>query len=217
MEKVIRTVICSDRGCASLAFPILPAKRNSDYLRCLLLPLFFFCSLLDASSSFAQGPHPTEPQVKAAYLYNFGKFVRWEAEPTTNTNEREICVFGKDPFGAVLDSTVAGESIDGRKIVVRRPANIQDTAQCNILFISSSEENRMDSILSAARRSGMLTVSDIPHFAERGGIIEFVMQQDKIRFEVNRRAAERSHLALSSELLKVAIKVIDNATSQGPP
>jgi YfiR/HmsC-like len=204
VEKVNRTVLCSNSG------------HNSVFLLSLL-SLFLVSSFFNPSSLFAQGPHPTEPQVKAAYLYNFGKFVRWESDPSANTNEREICVFGKDPFGPVLDSTVAGESIDGKKITVRRPANIQDAAQCNILFISSSEEGRIDQILAAARRSGTLTVSDIPHFAEHGGIIEFVMQQDKIRFEVNRRAAEQSHLALSSELLKVAIKVIDKATSQGQP
>lgn len=153
---------------------------------------------------------PTESQVKAAYLYNFGKFVRWQDRPT-NPGSVEICVLGKDPFGAVLDSTVAGESIDGRNIRVRRLPRAQDAAACNILYISSSEENRLSSILYSVHPFGLLTVSDIPNFAERGGVIEFVAQQGKIRFEVNRLAAEQSHLALSSELLKVAVKVIDQA------
>jgi YfiR/HmsC-like len=172
------------------------------------IPLFLILFVPGISSS-AQPMHPTEPQVKAAYLYNFGKFVRWESAGVGNSDSLGICILGKDPFGSVLDSTVAGESIEGKKITVKRLAKIQEANQCSILFIGSSEESRLAPILSAAQRSGMLTVSDIPHFAEDGGIIGFITQQGKIRFEVNREAAEQSHVVLSSELLKVAGKVID--------
>jgi hypothetical protein len=161
----------------------------------------------------AQQQHPTESQVKAAYLYNFGKFVRWQSDRAGNP-ELLICVLGKDPFGALLDATVEGESIDGRKLAVRRIAKVQDGSSCSILYISSSEESQLTPILSTAQRFGALTVSDIPRFAERGGVIGFVVQQDKIRFEVNRGAAEQSHLALSSELLKVASKLYNKAVEQ---
>lgn len=164
--------------------------------------------------SSADQLHPTESQVKAAYLYNFGKFVRWQA---LSPESLEICVLGKDPFGSVLDSTVSGESIDGRKIIVRRLAKAQDAGRCNILYISLSEENHLVSVLADIHTFAPLTVSDIPHFAERGGIIEFVAQQGKIRFQVNRFAAERSHVTLSSELLKVAVKVIDTTAPQSRP
>jgi hypothetical protein len=124
-----------------------------------------------------------------------------------------ICILGKDPFGEVLDSTVEGASIDGRKITVKRLVNAadisKDIAPCSILFVSISEEGRLAPLLAAAQRQGLLTVSDIPHFAEHGGIIGLVMQENKIRFEVNRGAAEQSHVALSSELLKVAVRVIE--------
>jgi hypothetical protein len=122
----------------------------------------------------------------------------------------EICILGQDPFGAVLDSTVAGERIDGKQISVRRVAKPQDAAPCSILFVSSSEEGRLGSVLASAQPLSVLTVSDVPHFAEKGGMIGFVTQEDRIRFEVNRKAAEESHLELSSELLKVAVKVIGN-------
>jgi hypothetical protein len=92
---------------------------------------------------------------------------------------------------------------------VRRIAKVQVAANCSILFISSSEENQLDSVLQMAQRFDLLTVSDIPHFAERGGMIGFVTHADRIRFEVNRPVAERSHLILSSELLRVALRVID--------
>lgn len=162
--------------------------------------------------SFALAPaqqHPTEAQVKAAYLYNFGKFVRWQTDSPARHDSFDICVVGRDNFGAILDSTVNGETIDGKPVTASRIAGSQDMAHCSVLFVSSSEENRLNAILAAAQRWNVLTVSDLPHFAERGGIIGLVMQGDRIRFRVNRRAAEDAHLLLSSELLKVAVEVID--------
>jgi YfiR/HmsC-like len=165
--------------------------------------------------AYAEQAHPAEAQVKAAYLYNFGKFVTWpEGSPTKGAHTFGICVLGKDPFGATLDSTVAGESINGKKITVSRPARIQDASECNVLFISASEEGHLASILAVAQRFGALTVSDMPHFAERGGTVGFVTSQGRIRFEVNLRAAEQSHLTLGSELLKVASAVIDKPAGQ---
>jgi uncharacterized protein DUF4154 len=196
---------------------ILRERMRAAPFLYFLSAVFIFPLSLIASTSLAEEVHPTESQVEAAYLYNFGKFVKWQDERSSESGSREICVFGKDPFGGVLDSTVAGESIDGKKITVSRPASIQDTSQCSILFVSLSEVNRLGPIFAAAQRSRVLTVSNIPHFAERGGIIEFVSQQGRIRFTVNRRAAEESHMILSSELLKVAVKVIDKATPQGQP
>lgn len=175
-----------------------------------LLPHGFllFASLLLAACLHAQDARPTTTQVEAAYLFNFGKFVRWKVERTSSSDSFGICILGKDPFGSVLDSTVAGESIGGKSIAVAKLSRIQDASTCSVLFISSSEEPRLTPILAAAQHQGVLTVSDIPHFIERGGAIGLVTQQNKIRFEVNRKAAEQSGLILSSELLKIAIRVI---------
>jgi hypothetical protein len=178
---------------------------------------FLLSVVLLGNPSLAQPAHPSESQVKAVYLYNFGKFVRWPEERAANSGSFEICVLGKDPFGLILDSTVTSEKIDGKKIIVSRPSKIQEASQCNILFISSSEEGRLGSILPIAQRFGALTVSDIPHFAERGGMVGFVAVQGRIRFEVNLRAAEQSRITLGSELLKVASAVIDKASSGGLP
>lgn len=165
--------------------------------------------LLNALYSPAQGGRPTESQVKAAYLYNFGKFVKWPQDRATAADFFGICILGKDPFGEVLDATVRRESIDGKQIKVQRLSRIQEATSCSVLFVSSSEENHLVTILPAAQRLSLLTVSDIKQFSERGGIVGFVSQQDRIRFEVNREAAEQSHLLLSSDLLKVAVKVFD--------
>lgn len=174
-----------------------------------------FAFLLFSFGAAAQ--QATESQVKAAYLYNFGKFVRWQPDPAASSDSMQICVLGKDPFGPILDATIAGETIDSKKIIVRRITTVQEAPQCRILFVSASEEHRMRPIIAAAQRYGELTVSDIPHFAEQGGIIEFVTQDGKIRFEVNRGAALQSHVELSSQLLKVATKVIEAGGTQNQP
>ncbi|MGH9515076.1 MAG: YfiR family protein [Terriglobales bacterium] len=170
--------------------------------------------LLTTSYPLAEESRPTESQVESAYLYNFGKFVTWPAGHAAASDLFEICVLGRDPFGTVLDSTVTGESIDGKKIAVRRLSTMQEAQPCNILYISSSEENRLAMILETAQRLNLLTVSNIKHFAGRGGTIGLVLREDKVRFEVNRAAAARSHLTLSSELLKVAVNIIEKNTPE---
>lgn len=169
-----------------------------------LLISFFFCAIVCT----AQQSRPTESQVKAAYIYNFGKFVRWQAQPQQNSDSFDICVLGKNPFGRALETTVAGEKIDGKNIGVKTVSNLPESSHCKILFISSSEENRLKSILGTTKQLNLLTVSDIPGFAERGGMIELVNVEGRIRFEVNVAAVSDAGLTVSSELLKVALKVI---------
>jgi uncharacterized protein DUF4154 len=148
---------------------------------------------------------PTEAQVKAAYVYNFGKFVRWQTPPTDTF---DICVLGKNPFGAALGNTVAGERIEGKSIVARDVPATAEASHCRILFITIGEEDRLKAAFAVAKRNGSLTVSDMPHFTERGGMIGLVNQNGRIRFEVNLAAVDEAGLNVSSELLKVAVKVI---------
>jgi hypothetical protein len=163
--------------------------------------------LVGASYLNAQQPTPTEYEVKAAYLYNFGKFVGWPAKVTAASELFSICVLGEDPFGSTFDATIAGESINGKKVVVKRIAKPQDAVSCRILFISSSEESRLKEILATLDNTSVLTVSDISQFTRRGGMIRFVMEANRVRFEVNLTTAEHAGLTLSSQLLKVAISV----------
>ena len=154
----------------------------------------------------AQQPKATEFQVKAAYLYNFGKFVEWPGG-ADSSRSFEICVLGADPFGPALDATLAMQSIGGKAVAAKRISKPEDIDSCRILFISSSEEGHLKQVLSALDKTSVLTVSDIPRFSERGGMIGFVLQGDRVRFDVNLASAEDAHLVLSSELLKVASNV----------
>ena len=150
---------------------------------------------------------PTENEVKSAYLYNFGKFVEWPANAPNVGEFFTICVLGDDTFGNTLETTIAGEAINGKKVVVKRIVRPQDAVSCRILFISSSEQHELKDVLAALDNTSVLTVSDMPQFTRRGGMIQFVIEANKVRFAVNLTSAERTGLALSSQLLKVAIDV----------
>lgn len=153
----------------------------------------------------------SEYEVKAAYLFNFGRFVEWPRDtPAGRANEFTICVLGRDPFGAALDATVAGENIDGKSVIVRRISKAADAADCHVLFISSSEDRQLHQILSALGKLSILTVSDAAHFLQQGGMVEFILVDQRIRFAVNLAAAQEARLNLSSELLKVAAEIRGN-------
>ena len=165
-------------------------------------------TFLAGTGLLAQQPKPSEYQVKAAYLYNFGRFVKWPTGiAAVKGDSFAVCVLGQDPFGSTLDSTLAGEALDGKPVVIRRIARPQDAADCRILFVSSTEEHHLKEILAAIDQAGVLTVSDIRGFSLRGGIIQFVAEGDRVRFEINLASAESARLVLSSELLKVAAAV----------
>jgi len=162
--------------------------------------------LLGPSYLHAQRSSPSEYEVKAAYLYDFGKFVAWPAKVAAS-DDFPICVLGQDPFGPTFDATIAGETINGKKVVVNRITKPQDALSCRILFISASEESQLKEILATLDKTSVLTVSDISQFTRRGGMIQFVIDANRVRFEVNVTTAERAGLTLSSQLLKVAINV----------
>ena len=167
----------------------------------------FFLLCLAGSPAIAENGKPTEFQVKAVYLYNFGKFVTWPSDFTERQQSFDLCVLGADPFGVTLDQIVKGERLGGKPANVRRIAAPADADNCAIVFIAGSEERRLADVLPLLARRHVLTVSDMPRFTERGGIIGFVMEGDRVRFAVNQTAAQEAGLQLSSELLKVAVSV----------
>lgn len=198
--------LCSPPFVLGQSIPIRAKTRSYSAKRIALSILFIVscCDLISAQT----GRKPTEYELKAAYLYNFGKFVRWPNTVAVAPGEPFlICVLGQDPFGSTLDSTVRGESIDGKRLAVRQVSNLAEAGRCRVLFISTSEERHLESILLELGKRPVLVVSDIPNFVNRGGAIGFVNQGEKIRFQVNLAAAEKAGLVLSSDLLKVAVSV----------
>src|SRR6266436_6622482 len=171
----------------------------------------FAVALIGNCNLSAQAPKITEYQVKAAYLANFGRFAEWPGSVAADKSESfNICVLGQDPFGADLDAAVAGETIGRARVLAKRISKPQDAVDCRILFISSSEASQWKEILTALRTLSVLTVSDMPQFTRRGGIIQFLLDGNRVRFDINLAATERVGVKLSSELLKLAVTVSRN-------
>ena len=153
----------------------------------------------------AEGQAAEEYEVKAAFLYNFTKFVEWppgafpdDAAPIV------IAVFGPDPFGPTLDDVVAGERAGGRPLVIRRVKNSTDLDGCHVIFVSPPKAEAFLSLVQSFSHLPMLTVGETDGFADLGGIIQFVVRQRKVRFRINIAAAERAGLKMSSRLLNLA-------------
>ncbi|MDP9053528.1 MAG: YfiR family protein [Acidobacteriota bacterium] len=149
---------------------------------------------------------PTEYEVEAAYLSNFGRFAEWPVKPSPG-EPFHVCVWGQDPFGALLDNAVKGEAIGAAPIAIKRISGLEDVLACRILFITSSRESQLPGILTTLGGANVLTVSNIASFTRRGGMIQFVIDGNRIRFEINLAAARRAGLTLSSQLLKLAVAV----------
>ena len=203
-------------GCASPSGSVRSLKKKGAARHRGFKALTAICALLAAPILCAQQPKPSEYQVKATYLFNFGKFVKWPAAAAAGKSDSfAVCVLGQDPFGPILDATLAGEALDGKPVVLKRIPQPQDAMDCRILFISATEEKRLKEILTTLDEAGVLTVSDMPRFTQRGGIIQFIFEGERIRFEINLESAESAKLVLSSELLKVAASVKKNGRSGG--
>jgi hypothetical protein len=148
---------------------------------------------------------PTEYEVKAAFLYNFMRFVEWPPHGAPRLGSPFVVgVLGDDPFGPVLDQAMFGAAVSGHRVVVRRWASLEEVSRAQILFVGGSEDHDLPRIVSAMRRAGTLTVADTPGFADRGIAINFKVEEQKVRFEINRHSAEEAGLRLSSQLLKLA-------------
>jgi hypothetical protein len=191
VKSQLRAVVFSE-GCHSL-------------IACVFCPLFLLalCNL----GAHAQSPRPTEFQVKAAYLYNFGKFVRWPEGVSTGP-AFTMCVLGKDPFEGALEQVTDGQKVNGLAVELRSITAVDGIKGCRVLFINGAEAGKWRSGIIAAKKLSVLTVSDAPEFLQRGGMIQFVLVGDRVRFEVDLDAAREAGLQLSAELLKVAARVV---------
>ena len=163
----------------------------------------------------AQPPKPTEYDVKAAYLIDFGRFVRSSGQPKPRSSF-DICVLGRDSFGQSLDVLASNETVSGLPIHLRHP-DVTDSKSCSIVFISAAEQANIREDLALLGNADVLTVSDAADFLQRGGMIQFVVADNHVRFAVNLDAVNRAHLILSSELLRVAFYLTGKPPSGGLP
>lgn len=155
--------------------------------------------------SRAQETGPSEYQLKAAFLYNFAKFVEWPTNAFVKaTSPMVVGVLGENPFGNDLEQTIHGKTVNQHPFEVKEFHSLTEVKHCHILFISTSETDRLHDIFETLRGSSVLTVGETKNFTESGGMINFVRVGNKVRFEINNPAAEKAGLIISSKLLSLA-------------
>jgi hypothetical protein len=153
-------------------------------------------------------PPPSEYEVKAAFLYNFTKFVEWPEDVLRGAEGFVVCVFGEDPFRGILDETFAGKTVHDHPMVVRRVRRLGDAQQCHAVYVGLDEDAQVAALLRVLAGRSVLTVGESDAFLRRGGIISFTLDAQRLRFEINADAAEQARLKISSQLLKLATRVI---------
>jgi len=172
------------------------------------LALALLASSALAASARAQSA--AEYQVKAVFLYNFAKFVDWSStDPATAATPIALCIMGENPFGDFLQQTIKGKTINERELVFKHLMSGQSARGCQMVFISASERRRIRPILESLEGTGILTVGETDGFARLGGVINFILEDKKVHFEINVDAAQRARLKISSKLLSLAKIVRD--------
>ena len=144
----------------------------------------------------------SEYAVKAAFVNNFVQFVEWPPSAFQDASAALIIgVLGNDPFGPLLEQTVKDETVKGRGIIIRRISKIDDAVSCHVLYISRSEKERLPLILKRLASLPIMTVGDMESFADLGGVVNFYLEKNRIRFEINQESARQNGLKISSKLL----------------
>jgi hypothetical protein len=161
----------------------------------------------------AQAKSSQEYALKAVFLYNFAQFVEWPNSTfDAATAPIVIGILGDDPFGSYLDETLLGETVNGHPLIVQRFQEIAEVQSCHILFISKSESDRLNSIITTLKGRSILTVCDTRGFARQGVMIRFVKRDNKVRLRINTEAVKAGNLAISSKLLRLAEIVTPEGT-----
>ncbi|TAK57824.1 MAG: YfiR family protein [Bacteroidetes bacterium] len=156
----------------------------------------------------------SEYKFKAVYLFNFLQFIEWSPEAfQTSKSPIIIGILGDDPFRGTLEQTLEHETINGRTIQIQRMNNIEKIKNCHLVFIPKSERAQLDVLFSNFKNKNLLTISEIEGFAERGGCINFFIEDNKLRFEINVDAVHDAGLQVSSKLLRLA-KVVSTKSRE---
>jgi hypothetical protein len=196
----------SDRQTGSRPFSHFPTFPPAIFAICLkALALIGLLLLLATPTVRAEDAKVSEYEFKAAFLYKFANFVGWPTNAAGAEQSFAVGVLGEDPFGPALEKIIDGNSVQGRKLIIRRGKELSELKDCQIVFISAAEKKRLPQILETLKGTCVLTVSEVDRFCQSGGMINFKKVGKNLRFEVNPDAAERANLKISSQLLKLAI------------
>ena len=152
---------------------------------------------------------PSESQLKAAYLYNFAKFIQWPDDAFPGKDSPLVLgLLGENCLAAELD-LLAGRKVRDRRIEVRKFTNAGDVKGCHLLYISSTFENKLKDVLQNFRVRPIVTVGDDNNFSSLGGVVQFVSRRDRLRFIVNLGVAKANNIKVDSQLLSLAVEVVE--------
>ena len=172
----------------------------------LISAIFVIVFIANGSIALAELRDSREYAIKASYIYNFTRFIHWPEEVDRKINDSGLtfCVAGENPFGKLLAKLEQKYQAKGKKILIKYRVSSKEMPECQVLFIDRSENKNLEHILAQVKGYPVLVVSDTPRFAERGVGINLFLRGNKIRFEINKQAIDRSGLRVSSELLNLA-------------
>lgn len=190
----------------------LIATRSSSRLLMLFLRMALFAVLLALLPAAAIAAPVSEYQVKAAFLYNFARFVDWPAQAHRPGN-LTLCIVGTNPFGSAINMVV-GKPVGNDRLSVRQ-ANADNVGDCQIIYIAGSDTATLDKVLASVRGRPIITVGDAKGFADGGAVFNFYSEDNKIRFEINIDAARRTGLSISSQLLRLGRITRDRGRNSG--
>jgi hypothetical protein len=184
-------------------------KSSRALRRPVTTTLASIAALVLAYMCAGQTPVTAEHELKVAFLFHFAQFVEWPEETFKDANSPlTYCTIGDDPFHGALDASLNGKTIGARPFRVlhfKRPPEIQG---CQVLFVGAEEKRLLPAILEGVRENSVLTVGESEHFVQDGGMIGFLLEENKIRFDVNLEATQKAKLKISSRLLALAKRVI---------
>jgi len=184
--------------------PLPSLRRSHGAIGATVRLLFAFLLLSSGSLAYAE---PTEYEVKAAFIYNFAKFVDWPPKLGGDAHPLRLCVLGKNPFGSALEE-IKGKAVKERKLEVALLDLAASARECDLLFISASAEKHLERIVALSRGAEVVTIGDTEGFAQQGVMINFYSENGKVRFEINLDTVRRGGLKVSSKLLILA-RIVD--------
>lgn len=183
-------------------------KKN---MHILILVMIVAVSAMSAQATAAAGK---EYQIKAAFIYNFIKFIQWPEEESDQRESIKIAIIGEDPFGSSFDPIIQ-KTVKNKKIELVKFDSFEDIEDkqllydCQVVFVCKSEERNLSRIFESLNGRAILTISEIDDFADNGGMIGFKNNNNKVSFEINIRTMKAVNIKASSQLLKLALRVID--------
>ncbi len=188
----------------SISISVVPKQRPFLVKRRLinagLVVIFWVCACLQVAAQ-----SPSEYQLKAAFIYNFLQFVEWPAETLQTPGSPIILeILGDDPFGAEIDKAFQNKTVNGHPVVIQRHKIFDSHRLCHVVFICKSERDRSPQIVENIGNRSIFSIGDFEDFADRGGVVNFLNEEGKLRFEINLAAVKRARLQVSSKLLRLA-------------